>query len=279
MNNILDMLSYDIFRNGLYAIILASVACGIMGTYIVVNRNVFISAGITHTSFGGIGLGYFLGINPLLGALVFAVGTSLGIELFTRKIHLRNDSTIAIFWALGMATGVLFIYLTPGYAPELRYYLFGFILNVSPLELIFMAGTTILIILVFILFYHPILHTSFDEEFASTRGIPVTFIKYVMALLTAITIVTIIKVMGVILLLAFLTIPQNTANLITKNFLKIMLWSVLFGLISSTAGLLISYLLDIPSGAAIVFTLVITFGIIWIFIQLRKKSKIDHKGM
>ena len=145
----LELFNYDFFRNALLAALLSSITCGIIGTYIVTRRIVFMSGGLTHTSFGGIGIGYFLGINPIWGAAVFAVISALGIEYFTKKAELRNDSVIAMFWAFGMATGIIFIYITPGYAPDLMSYLFGNILTVSARDILFMAVLAVIIILFF----------------------------------------------------------------------------------------------------------------------------------
>ena len=149
MNTFFEIFQFAFFQKSLLAALLASISCGIIGTYIVSKRIVFISGGITHASFGGIGIGYFLGINPIFGALVFGLLSALGIEFFTKKSEIRSDSAIAILWALGMALGIIFIYLTPGYAPNLMSYLFGSILTVTNLDLIFLLINTLIILLFF----------------------------------------------------------------------------------------------------------------------------------
>jgi ABC-type Mn2+/Zn2+ transport system permease subunit/metal-dependent hydrolase (beta-lactamase superfamily II) len=257
-----ELFTHEFFRNALLAAIFASISCGMIGTYVVSRRIVFISGGITHASFGGIGIGYFLGVNPILGAAAFAVISALGIEYLTKKIEIRNDSVIAMFWAFGMATGIIFIYITPGYAPSLMSYLFGNILTVSAADIFFMGILTAVIVLFFMIFIKIILFISFDEEFTLTRNIPCRLFNYILIALVALTVVINIKVVGIILALALLTIPQNIANSLTTNYKKIILLSVLTGFIGLVAGLLGAYYFNIPSGASIVFTLVIMLAIV-----------------
>lgn len=257
-----DLLNYEFFKNAMLVALLASISCGITGTYIVTRRIVFMSGGLTHASFGGIGIGYFLGINPVLGAAVFAIISALGIEYFTNKAQLRNDSVIAMFWALGMATGIIFIYITPGYAPDLMSYLFGNILTVSASDIMFMAILTAVILLFFILFIKAIIFISFDEEFARTKNIPGRLFSYLLIMLVALTVVVNIKVIGIILVLSLLTIPQNIANTFTRDYRKIIFYSVLFGFTGIITGLAGAYYLNIPSGASIVFVLVVMFAVV-----------------
>ena len=257
--DILQLLNYGFFRHALLAALLMSVSCGIIGTYIVSRRMVFISGGITHASFGGVGLGYFLGIPPLAGAAVFAVLAALATENLTRRKVFRNDSIIAIIWSLGMALGIIFIFLTPGYAPDLMSYLFGSIITVSRTDLWLMLSLALGVTSFFIIFFKPILYISFDEQFAKTRGIPVMLMNYILILLVALTVVLSIRIAGIILVLAVLTIPQNLANLFTDRFSHILLGSVALGFFASVMGLVISYFMDIPSGATIIFTLVVMY--------------------
>lgn len=254
-----ELFTYGFFRNAFLSAFLMSVACGIIGTYIVSRRMVFISGGITHASFGGVGLGYFLGMPPLAGAAVFAVFAALATENLTRRKIIRNDSIIAIMWSLGMALGIIFIYLTPGYAPNLMSFLFGSIITVNSTDLWLMFALALFVSAFFILLYRPILYISFDEQFAKTRGIPVMLLNYILIILVALTIVLSIRIAGIILVLSILTIPQNIANLFTNRFDMIMIASVVIGFLGSFLGLLISYYLNIPSGATIIFTLVILY--------------------
>lgn len=260
-----ELLSYHFFTNALMASVLTSISCGIIGTYIVSKRLVFISGGITHTSFGGIGMGYFFGVNPLLGAAVFSILSALGIEYMSKKTEVREDSAIAIMWSFGMAVGIIFIFLTPGYAPNLMTYLFGSILTVTNFDLILSLSVTMLVIILFMLFFKTILFVSFDPDFAKARQIKVDLMNYILITLVALTIVINIKVAGIILIISLLTIPQAAANLFYKDFKKIIFLSILIGLTGSILGLLLSYYINIPSGATIIFTLVIIFLILRLF--------------
>lgn len=262
MDSLASIFQFGFFQNAFWAALMASITCGLVGTYIVSRRIVFISGGITHASFGGIGLGYFLGINPILGALIFGVLSALGIEFFTRKADVREDSAIAMLWAFGMAIGIIFVYLTPGYAPNLMSYLFGNILTVSAGNLLFMGLITLAVIAFFITFFRMILFVSFDEEFALTNNAPVRLFNLVLISLVALTIVMNIRVVGIILVMSLLTIPQAISNIFTRNFGTMMILSVIFAFIGSMAGLLFSYSFNIPSGASIIFALVILFGIL-----------------
>ncbi len=270
MDTIIDLFSYDFFMNAFWASFFAAVSCGIVGTYIVSRRIVFVSGGITHASFGGIGIGYFLGWSPLLGAAIFAILSGWGIQLFTQKGKVREDSSIAIWWSLGMAIGIIFIYLSPGYAPNLMSYLFGSVLTVSTTELYLMGALSLVLVLFFSLFYRLVLYVAFDEEFAKTTGLPVNLINYLLISMIAITIVLNIRVVGIILILSLLTLPQATANLFTKDFKKMMMISVLVAFIGSFAGLLFSFYVDIPSGASIIFTLVLVFGLMKLAFYIRQ---------
>jgi len=270
MNNLFELIHYQYFINAILASALAAISCGIAGTYVVSRRIVFISGGITHTSFGGIGIGYFLGFNPVWGAAIFSVLSSLGIEYFSRKGDIRNDSVIAMVWSLGMAIGVIFIYLTPGYAPNLMTYLFGSILTVNRTDLFMLLGLTITIILFFSLFFRRIQYISFDQEYASSLNLHVGFINYSLMALVSLTIVFNIKLVGIILLLSMLTIPQNAANLLTKDFKKIIFLSILIGFAGSVSGLVISYFLNIPSGATIIFSLACIYLLLRLILHLKK---------
>lgn len=261
MGTLINLFQYDFFLNAFWATLFAAISCGIIGTYIVARRIVFISGGITHASFGGIGIGYFLGWNPLLGAAIFSVLSGLGIQYFTRTAKLREDSSIAIWWSLGMAIGIIFIYLSPGYAPNLMSYLFGSILTVSTTEIWLMAALSLVLIAVFALLYRAILYIAFNEEFARTTGLPVNLVNYILMSLIAITIVLNIRVVGIILIMSLLTLPQATANLFTHDFRHMMFYSVGFAFIGAFAGLLVSFYADIPSGASIIFTQVLLFGL------------------
>ncbi len=268
---IAELLQYKFIVNSLFAGIFASISCGIIGTYIVTRRMVFLSGGITHASFGGIGIGYYLGLNPVIAAAIFAVFSALGIEFLSKKSDVREDSVIGILWSLGMAIGIIFVFITPGYAPNLMTYLFGSILTVSSLDILLMFLLSIILITVFIFFYRIILFVAYDQEFAQTHKVPVSFINYLLIALVALTIVLNIKIVGIILVISLLTIPQSIANLFTNEFKNIIIISIVIGLIGALMGLIISYKINIPSGASIIFSLVMFFILAKIF-QIIKRT-------
>ncbi|MGB2583229.1 MAG: metal ABC transporter permease, partial [Dehalococcoidia bacterium] len=205
----IDALQYEFMRNALYAGLLASVACGIIGVYVVVNRIVFISGGIAHASFGGIGLGYLAGFSPVLGAMVFTLASALGMGIVTKRTNLPEDTAIGILWAMGMALGIIFIGLAPGYAPDLFSYLFGNILTVPFSDLILMIILDFIIAAIVIAFYKEFLALSFDEEFGTVVGIPVERLYLLLLCMIALTVVVLIRVVGIILVIALLTIPAT----------------------------------------------------------------------
>jgi len=256
-----SILSYGFILRALEAALLASITCGFIGAYIVARRMVFISGGITHASFGGIGLGYFLGINPIFGAAVFSIMSAYGIRLVSKQSEIREDSAIGILWSLGMAVGIIFIYLTPGYAPNLMSYLFGSILTVTPTDLAIMGILTTVAVAIFVLFYRTILFISFDEEYARSHKAPVETFNYLMLTLVALVIVINIRVAGIILVISYLTIPQSTANLFVNDLKKIIILSMIISFTGSVTGLLLSYYWNIPSGATIIFVFVVIFAL------------------
>jgi zinc transport system permease protein len=259
-----SIFQYDFIIKGFLGAIFASITAGLAGTYVVSRRMVFLSGGITHASFGGIGIGYFLGINPVVGAAVFGIMSALGVEYLSVKQKIREDSAIGILWAFGMAIGIIFIYLTPGYTPNLMSYLFGSILTVSKADIIALGAMSVILILYFGIFYRTILYISFDEVFARTYSSYVDIFKYITTSLIALTIVLNIRMAGVVLVISLLTIPPNIAMLFTRVYLKIVIWSIISGFVGTATGYVISYYAGIPVGATIIFTLVI----IWVLAKL-----------
>lgn len=274
MNDFIQLFQYTFFQNALYASLLISILSAIIGTYIVARKNVFISGGITHASFGGIGIAYYLGLNPFLGAAFFAILTGTGIEWISNKGKMREDSAIAILWSLGMALGIIFVFLTPGYAPNLMSFLFGSILSVGLADVHTILALTLLTGLFFLIFYRPILYSAFDAEFSKINGLKVAIFRYTMAILVALAIVVSIRAMGIILVLSLFTIPQTTAMLYTQQFRKIVGLAIIFGLVGSLVGLLAAYAMNIPSGATIIFSLTLQYLILKAVhsIQLRLKQ-------
>lgn len=272
-----NIFQYEFIIKGLLGAIFASITAGLAGTYVVSKRMVFLSGGITHASFGGIGIGYFIGINPVIGAAVFGILSALGVEYLSVKQKIREDSAIGILWAFGMAIGIIFIYLTPGYTPNLMSYLFGSILTVSNADIIALGIMSAILILYFGIFYRTILYISFDEIFARTYSSYVDVFKYLTTSLIALTIVLNIRMAGVVLVISLLTIPPNIAMLFTRVYFKIVIWSIVAGFVGTATGYAISYFAGIPVGATIIFTLVIIWviakGITQLILKLSKKKK------
>ena len=259
-----SIFQYEFIIKGLLGAVFASITAGLKGTDIVSRKMVFLSGGITHASFGGIGIGYFAGINPVIGAAIFGILSALGVEYLSVRHKIREDSAIGILWAFGMATGIIFIYLTPGYSPNLMSYLFGSILTVTNADIIALGIMSLILIIYFGVFYRTILYISFDESFARTYSSYVDIFKYITTALIALTIVLNIRMAGVILVLSLLTIPPNIAMLFTQVYSRIILWSVLAGFAGTATGYVISYFAGIPVGATIIFTLVM----IWIIVKI-----------
>jgi len=255
----MDIFQYTFFQNALLGALFTAIACGIVGTYVVSRRLVFISGGVTHASFGGLGLGFYLGLDPFWAALTFAVLSAFGIEWVGRSGRVREDSAIAAFWSLGMAVGAIFIVLTPGYAPNLSSYLFGNILTISPADIGLTAAFATALSLFFALLYRPIVYTAFDRDFAQVQGLPVRRIESAMTLFTAITIVLSIRLVGIMLLMSLLTVPQMTVNLFTADFRRILFGSIALGFFACVCGLWLSFVLQVPSGAFIIVVLIVIF--------------------
>lgn len=251
-----SIFSYQFFQNALGVSLLTAVICGLVGAYIVVRRIVFVSGGITHASFGGIGLGLYLGINPILSAAGAAVLAAFSIGKLSRSEGIREDSAIASVWALGMALGVLFMTLTPGYATSLPSYLFGNILLVTSGDLIALGALALVLVLLFVLGYRRILYIAFDADFARVRGLRVELWERVLLLLVAVSLVLTIRSVGIMLLLSLLTLPQTTVGLFTSDFRQIIFGSIILSALANVGGLLLSYyVLSVPSGVLIILLL------------------------
>ena len=253
----MDILQYTFFQNALIGAFLASILCGFIGTYIVTRRLVFISGGITHASFGGIGIGVYAGLNPIFSAMAFAILSAFGVQWISRKKDVRKDSAIAMFWTLGMSVGIICCFLTPGFMPDLPSFLFGSILAIDSADLWLLGGLTLIVALLFTFLLRPIQNIAFDSTFARSQHLPVTAIEYLMMTLIAMT----LKMVGIVLAISLLTIPQMTANLFTNNYRNMIAVSILLGWIDCLVGLYASYLLNVPSGATIIFVSIILFAL------------------
>lgn len=265
-----DLLHYTFFQHALLGSLFASIACGIIGTYIVTRRLVFISGGITHASFGGIGIGLYMGISPILSAAIFSVLSAFGVEWLSKRNDMREDSAIAVFWTFGMAIGIIFSFLAPGFTPDLSSFLFGNILTITRGDISLLCILSLTLALFFALFLRPIVAIAFDPEFARSQKLPVTFFEYTLMMFIALTIVACLRMVGIVLAISLLTLPQMTANLFTFKFKYIIWLSVAIGYISCLGGLFISYKYQIPSGASIIFVSIL-------FYVIAKISRIGYK--
>jgi zinc transport system permease protein len=257
----IELLEYEFMRNALLAAVMVGIASGIVGTFVVVKRIVSLSGGIAHTSFGGIGLGYLLGINPLIMAIPWSILSALGIGILSKEAKISEDTSIGMLWALGMALGVLFIFLSSGYAPDLFSYLFGNILSVPFEELLIMGAMNLAIILFTIYFYKELKAIAFDEKFAKVRGVPTRKLYLLLLCMVALSIVIMIKIVGIVLVIALLSLPAAIALQHTKSLERAMAYSSACAIVLSVGGLLLSYALDLPSGATIIILLSLVFGI------------------
>ncbi len=274
MGMIHDILHYEFLQNALAASVLSGIACGIAGTYVVCRRQVFLSGGITHASFGGIGIAHFLGINPTLGAMVFALFSALGIEVAADRGTMREDSATGIVWSVGMAVGVIFLYLTPGYAPDMMSFLFGNILTVTRAGLLSLAILVGVQLLIAAFFLRSIYFVAFDRNFATGSGLGVKPILLGMAAVTAVTIVLSIKAVGIVLLISLLTIPATIVNVFEKSYRKITLWAPLVAVAGNLVGLMVSYRWNVPAGASAIIVLTLAL----IAVKLLPKRAISRSA-
>jgi zinc transport system permease protein len=271
-------MEYAFFQNAILAGLLASIACGIIGSYVVVRRMVSMSGGISHAAFGGIGLGYYLGIDPILGALGFTVVTALIMGVLRMRAREQLDTLIGAVWAAGMATGILFVYLSPGFAPDLFSYLFGNILLV-PRSSLSLMGVLVLLIITFVgLFYTQLLAITFDEEYAEIMNLPVEPLLLLLLTLIAFTVVMLIQVVGIILVIALLTLPAAISRMCTAHLGPMMLLSIGFGAFFSTGGILLSSLFDVPSGATIILLATLVYALFLLGRHLRKHPPLPGKN-
>jgi zinc transport system permease protein len=272
-----EALQYEFMRNALAAGLLASVICGIMGTLVVVNRIVFLSGGIAHAAFGGIGLSFFMGWNYLVGTLGFSIAAAMVMAAVSLKAKHRADTIIGVIWAVGMAFGIILLDLTPGYNVDLMSYLFGSILAVPGLDLWVMLMVGALIGGFVIYFYKDLLAISYDEEFARIRGVPIRALYFALIGMLAVSIVLIIRIVGLILVIALLTIPPFMVEKYAKSLFQMMVGSSLLGALFTIIGLWLSYAFNLTSGASIILVAGITFLLFFLIdhlvISRRQNSK------
>lgn len=252
MDDFLTALQFEFMRNALIAGLLVSLAAGIVGVYVVLNRISTLSGGIAHSAYGGVGIAYFFGFDPLLGGMAFSLLAALGMKLIQQGTRQRADTLIGILWAVGMAVGIIFVDRSPGYKVDLMSFLFGSILAVSPFEIGVIAVLDLLVLLTVAALYHSLLSISYDETFATVRGVPVQAISLILTALIALTVVMMMRVVGLILVIALLTLPAAIANLFARTMRQMMLLASLLGAAFTFTGLWLSYSYNLTSGAAII---------------------------
>ena len=269
-----DLVQYGYLSNALTACVLSGITCGVIGTYVVCRRMVFLAGGITHASFGGLGIAFYLGANPIAGAMIFAVLSALGIEWAGSRGRIREDSAIGIIWSVGMAVGALFMSLRPGYntSGDLSAYLFGSIVTVTDSDVSSLAVLTAVIVIGALVWLRPVMYVAFDRDFARSRGIPTRVISYLMAALVAVTIVLSIRIMGIVLLISLVTMPVVIVNTLSRSYRTIALAAPLVAVAGNAAGLVASYNFEVPPGAAIIFTLTLTLILVKL-VSLRSKKQ------
>jgi len=273
---VIEALQFDFMRHALLAGILVSVACGIVGTFVVVNRIVFISGGIAHTAYGGIGLGYYLGFNPVIGAIAFALLAAVGMGIVERSTKERADTIIGVMWAVGMAIGIILIDLTPGYKADLMSYLFGSILAVPEQDLLIMLILDLIIGAIVFLLYKELLAISFDPIFSTTRKVPVQGLYLILVATIALTVVMVMRVVGLILVIALLTIPAAIAGQFVKDLKQMMVLASILGAIFTNIGLWLSYFFNFTSGATIILVAGLTYLLSLAFQRLQNRWRLKN---
>jgi zinc transport system permease protein len=255
----MEALQFEFMQNALMAGLLASIICGIMGTLVVVNRIVFLSGGIAHAAYGGIGMAFYFGWPYMAGTMGFSLGAGMIMAAVSMKAKHRADTIIGVIWALGMAIGIIFMDLTPGYNVDLMSYLFGSILTVPDSDLWIMLAAAVLITGLVAFFYPNLLAMSYDEEFARVRGVPVGVMYFLLIGMLAVTVVLVIQVVGLILVIALLTIPPFIMERHARSMAQMMIGAGILGAVFTVAGLWLSFVFNLTSGAAIILVAGVAF--------------------
>jgi zinc transport system permease protein len=269
---LIEALQFEFMRNAVLAAIMASAICGVIGTLVVVNRIVFLAGGIAHAAYGGIGLAFFLGLPYFVGIFGFSVITAMIMAAITLKEKNRADTFIGVLWAVGMALGVILLDIKEGYNVDLMSYLFGSILTVPSLELYIMAGLSLFIVIIVGVYYHDFLSMSYDQEFAQLRGVSVKPLYFLLIGMIALSVVMVIKVVGLILIIALLTIPPFIAERYTNSLLQMMVISGFLSIVFSLVGLWFSYKLNLTSGATIIMVAAVAFFLSLLIDRIRRHA-------
>lgn len=259
INSIQNIFAYDFMRNALFASLLVGISCGLIGTLVVLNRIVFLGGGIAHAAYGGVGLAYYFGQDPMLGAILFSIISALGMGAVHLRTKARSDTLIGVMWSIGMAIGIIFVSLTPGFKADLMSYLFGSLLAVSGTDLQVMALIAMLVIVFVALLYRSLQAISFDETFSTVRNLPVKELYLLMLVMIGLTVVVAMRVVGLIMVIAMLTIPPATANLFLKDMKGMMLLSIGLGWLFSSVGLVVSFALNLQAGPVIILVAALSY--------------------
>jgi len=269
-----ELVTLGFMRNALFGAVLVATVCSVIGVFVILRGLAFAGAGIAHAAFGGVALGFLLGVNPLLTAIGFCLGTAGLIQFTSHKAELRQDAAIGVFFAFTMALGVIFVGLMRRYDARLYGYLFGNVLGVTPANIVLMAGLTFLVLLVAGLFYKEFQFLAFDEEMAQAAGLRTGLLSAIQLGMLALAVVVAIKAVGIILVEALLVIPAATAYQLTSRYGMMFVWSWLAAVSACLAGLVLSYYLAVPSGAAIVVVATVLFGLAALFSPKRRRCKV-----
>jgi zinc transport system permease protein len=253
------LVPYDFLRNALMAAILAGIGCGVVGAFVVVKRIGYLTGGIAHTVLGGMGIAYFAGADPRLGALVAAIIAALVIGWISLRWKQQEETIIGALWAIGMAVGIVFISRTPGYNVDLMSYLFGNILLVSPVDLAIIAALDVAVVGLASLFRKQLVAVCFDEEFARIRGVRVDAVYLMLLCAVALTVVALIQIVGLILVIALLTLPAAIARQFVGSLSGMIAMAAGLGVLFGVSGLTLSYTADLPSGATIILVAGVAF--------------------
>lgn len=271
--------SYPFFQHALLGALLTSALCAIIGSYVVTRRLVIAGGGMAHASLGGVGIGAYWGFSPVLGAAIFAVISGLGIHFLGRNSQEREDSLVAMIWTLGMAIGILFAFLAPGFMTDLSAFLFGNILTITRRDLYVISLLLLVVLVLFVLCQRQIITLIYDREFAQTQGIPVAQYEVLLTILTALTIVGSLRMVGIVMVVALLSVPQLTASLFVRSFSAMVGLSFVLALLGNVSGLLLSYQFNVPSGATVIVVSVLFYlvaRIIKICILRHQRQKKDY---
>lgn len=262
-----SLFTVSFLRNALLAGLLASIVCGVTGSLVVVKKISFVSGAIAHSVLGGVGLAFYLNISPTIGAFIFALIAAILISLIKKNKKQNEDTVLSAFWAVGMAIGVIFMSVTPGYNSNLMSYLFGNILLVTNSDLWLLLCLVAIILSIVLIFYRQFIAMIFDEEFAKLKNIKVNLLYTLLLILISLSVVILIRVVGIILVIALLTLPAAISRFFNRSIGSMMLWASILGLIFTLLGLWLSYVLNLPTGSVII----VLAGISYITLAFLKK--------